>query len=67
MRRAALELSRAHGGYWGEHPAFSSATWREEVETEQTRQGYWEWALARELQQLCSDVATAEDSHFVRP
>jgi len=39
-------------GYWGEHPVHSVADWRYEVANNDTRQGYWEWVLARELEMI---------------
>jgi hypothetical protein len=41
----AEKLAEAHGGYWGEHPRHLSEDWRTEVETESTRQGYWDWVV----------------------
>ncbi len=66
MSRAAQELSRAHGGYWGQHPVFTVDEWQLSVAGGATRQGYWEWALARELEHLCSEVTTAEASDVQR-
>ena len=32
---------------WGEHPAHSRQEWRQEVGSEATQRGYWEWVAAK--------------------
>jgi hypothetical protein len=33
--------------YWDDHPKYSSADWRMDVEEENTRAGYWTWVKGR--------------------
>ena len=35
-------------GYWSEHPDHPLEDWRSEVINRDTKQGYWDWAIARE-------------------
>lgn len=35
-------------GFWGEHPGYPSADWREAVANGDTRSGYWDWAADNE-------------------
>jgi hypothetical protein len=35
-------------GYWTVHPLHDLEEWTDEVRNGDTRQGYWEWAIARE-------------------
>jgi len=42
----ALELSKQFGGVWGEHPQYPAHTWREAINQNATRLGYWEWVKA---------------------
>jgi len=36
------ELIEIHG-VWGEHPTWSVADWKYEVDNDDTRAGYWDW------------------------
>lgn len=46
MDPLALELSKQFGGVWGEHPKYPVNKWREAINTDATRLGYWEWVKA---------------------
>lgn len=46
MDPAALELSKQFGGVWGEHPRYPADRWREAINQNATRLGYWEWVKA---------------------
>ena len=43
----ALEWKEKHG-YWSEHPLHPLEDWRSEVINQDTKQGYWGWAVNRE-------------------
>jgi len=43
----ALDLAAHFGGTWGEHPQHEVGAWAEEVASEDTRLGYWEWVANR--------------------
>lgn len=44
----------AQYGYWGAHPAYPVKDWLYEVRNGDTRQGYWDWVVARiEEEQAC--------------
>ena len=36
-----------YGGYWGEHPKHTVGEWKEEVQANETRLGYWDWVNTR--------------------
>ena len=36
-----------YGGLWGEHPDFPVDEWQQEVASDDTRRGYWEWVKAK--------------------
>jgi hypothetical protein len=42
MKKSSNELREAHG-HWGHHPAHSVSDWKQEVQADNTRLGYWEW------------------------
>lgn len=42
----ALALSKQFGGVWGEHPQYPVNKWREAINQDATRLGYWEWVKA---------------------
>ena len=42
MKKSSNELREAHG-HWGDHPAHSVSDWKQEVQADNTRLGYWEW------------------------
>lgn len=44
---AIERLKAAHGGTWGQHPAYPQSDWRGEVVNADTVLGYWEWVQAR--------------------
>lgn len=46
MDPLALELSKQFGGVWGEHPTYPVQRWREAINQDATRLGYWEWVKA---------------------
>lgn len=39
---------REKHGYWSEHPDHAVSDWQYEVANGDTKQGYWDWATARE-------------------
>lgn len=39
------ELREKNGGVWGSHPKFFPEDWRNEVISNNTRLGYWEWVF----------------------
>lgn len=46
----AAELAEKYAGQdgsWGEHPEHHRRDWREEVQTDDTQLGYWDWVAAR--------------------
>jgi hypothetical protein len=43
----AIDLSNHYRGPWGEHPHHEVGDWAEEVASESTRLGYWEWVANR--------------------
>ena len=47
MKLKTSELIDANGGYWGEHPDHPVCDWLAEVDSNDTREGYWEWVAAR--------------------
>ena len=44
---AALDMAERFGGFWGEHPQHEVGAWAEEIASEDTRLGYWEWVASR--------------------
>jgi len=40
------ELMNQNGGTWGEHPEYPVADWQQEVSSDHTHRGYWEWVLS---------------------
>jgi hypothetical protein len=42
----ALELAKQFGGVWGEHPKYPVNKWRDAINQDATRLGYWEWVKA---------------------
>jgi hypothetical protein len=40
---AAKDLMKKYGGVWSEHPDFPSEDWRYQVQSGDTRLGYWDW------------------------
>lgn len=51
----SANLADNFGGAWGEHPQYPAADWRQEVESHDTRLGYWDWAASK------LDEASAEN------
>lgn len=45
MDKSTDELREAHG-HWGTYPVHSVTDWKQEVEAENTRLGYWEWGAS---------------------
>jgi hypothetical protein len=43
----ALDLAAHFGGTWGEHPQYGVGDWTEQIASEGTRLGYWEWVANR--------------------
>jgi hypothetical protein len=43
----ALDLAAHFGGTWGEHPQHGVGDWTEQIASEGTRLGYWEWVANR--------------------
>jgi hypothetical protein len=43
---SALELAKQFGGVWGDHPRYTPGRWREAINQNATRLGYWEWVKA---------------------
>jgi hypothetical protein len=41
------KLQEQYGGLWGEHPDFAVDDWQQEVASDDTRKGYWEWVKAK--------------------
>jgi len=57
----AEDLSNAYAGpngTWGEHPYYTRADWRQEVENDDTILGYWAWVEARLVEEECDGNST---------
>lgn len=46
MHPSLLELAKQFGGVWGEHPQYPVNRWRDAINHDATRLGYWEWVNA---------------------
>lgn len=44
-KAAAKLIIEAGGDLWGNHPDYSTESWKDEVMNGSTRQGYWEWVF----------------------
>lgn len=44
--KSSEELAMQYS-YWGEHPDFSVADWKYDIESGYTRQAYWDWVVAK--------------------
>jgi hypothetical protein len=42
MEKSSDEL-REQFGHWGDNPVHSVSEWKQEVQADNTRIGYWEW------------------------
>lgn len=42
-----MEIADLYGGVWGEHPRYTAADWRYEVDNGYTRRSYWQWVHAK--------------------
>jgi hypothetical protein len=61
MEKSADELREAHG-HWGRHPVHAVSDWKQEVEADNTRLGYWEWvASILEFEEESEEISTAQD------
>lgn len=61
MENSADELREAHG-HWGSHPVHSVSDWKQEIEADNTRLGYWEWvASILEFEEESEEISTAQD------
>jgi len=47
MAKASFKLKEEAGGYWQENSDFPLRNWMDEVQNEDTRQGYWEWLVEK--------------------
>lgn len=62
MEKSADEL-REQFGHWGDHPVHPVSEWKQEVQVDNTRLGYWEWvAILLELEEESQDICTTEDA-----
>lgn len=46
--KEAIRLQEAHGGFWGECPGRPVSDWLDQIRNEETRLGYWEWAVVQD-------------------
>lgn len=42
MEKSVDEL-REQFGHWGDHPVHPVSEWKQEVQADNTRLGYWQW------------------------
>jgi hypothetical protein len=63
MDKSAGGLREEHG-HWGSHPAHSVSEWKQEVEADNTRLGYWEWvASILEFEEEFETASETEVAH----
>ena len=61
MEKSVDEL-REQFGHWGDHPVHSVSEWKQEVQADNTRLGYWEWvATLLEVKEECEEISATED------
>jgi predicted phosphohydrolase len=62
MEKSADEL-REQFGHWEGHPVHPVSEWRQEVQAEDTRLGYWEWvATLLEAEAESETISAIEDA-----
>ena len=61
MEKSADEL-REQFGHWGDHPVHPVSEWKQEVQADNTRLGYWEWmAILLELEEESEEISAPEN------
>lgn len=67
VRLSAMEKSpgelRDQFGHWGDNPVHSVSEWKQEVQADNTRLGYWEWvATLMEGEEEAETIRATEDA-----
>jgi hypothetical protein len=66
MEEYAYDL-RGTFGHWGGHPTHSVSDWKQEVQADNTRLGYWEWvATLLEDEEESETISATEDAASMR-
>jgi hypothetical protein len=62
MEKSPGEL-RDQFGHWGDNPVHSVSEWKQEVQADNTRLGYWEWvATIMEGEEEAETIRATEDA-----
>ena len=61
MEKRVDEL-REQFGHWGDHPVHPVSEWKQEVQADNTRLGYWQWvATLLEVEEEYEEISATED------
>jgi hypothetical protein len=61
MEKSVDEL-REQFGHWGDHPVHPVSEWKQEVQADNTRLGYWQWvATLLEVEEEYEEISATED------